>query len=263
VDFVSPAALDLAHLRHYRIVFLPYPVMLSESTGNLIREYIEGGGTVVAEARLAWNDERGHASPVIPGFGLDRVFGARETVIRPEDKPEIVVQAAAALPGVAEEARLPGAAFEEDLEPLAGARTLATFASGAIVSNHYGSGTAILAGTFLGLSYQRVHDPSTRDLIVALAQAAGVEQEVSVAGSGTDEIEVRRLIGENDEMVFIFNHSDQPADAAVSLHLPWKPTAARDVVEDSPVTLEDQKGAAVLHQLLPPQGFRVVSLERR
>jgi hypothetical protein len=43
-----------------------------------IRRFVEAGGYAVAEARLAWNDERGHASEIIPGLGLHEVFGVRE-----------------------------------------------------------------------------------------------------------------------------------------------------------------------------------------
>ncbi|HTW48576.1 MAG TPA: beta-galactosidase [Acidobacteriaceae bacterium] len=264
VDFVSLPSSDLTHLSRYRIVFLPYPVMLPQSAAALIRQYIEGGGTVVAEARLAWNDERGNASPVILGFGLDRVFGARETMIRPEERPEIAIQPSAGLSGLASGQVIPGAAFEEQLEPAADARTLATFPSGAaaIVSHAYGHGKAILVGSFLGLSYQRTHDPATRALFLALAASAGVAPEVRISGSGTDDVEVRRLIAADGQLVFVFNHSDQPADASISISLPWTPRAVRDVIGGSPVDFSQDNGATMLRKTLPPRGIWVVSLDR-
>ncbi len=265
VDFVSLSSSDLLRLSQYRIVFLPYPVMLSQSAGGLIRQYIQGGGTVVAEARLAWNDERGHASPVIPGFGLDQVFGARESLIRPEEKPEIAIEASAAFSGLSAGQVLPGAAFEEDLEPAPDARTLATFPSGAaaIVCHRFGSGTAILVGSFLGLSYQRTHDAGTRALLLALAASAGVAPRVRVSGSGTDDVEVRRLIAADGQLVFVFSHSDRPADASISISLPWTPSAAHDVIVGSEVAFDQQNGATILRRTLPPHGIWVVSLDRR
>jgi beta-galactosidase len=265
VDFVSLSSSDLANLARYRIVFLPYPVMLPQSAASLIREYIHGGGTVVAEARLAWNDERGRASPVIPGFGLDRVFGARESLIRPEEKPEIAIQPDAGLPGLSSGQVSPGAAFEEQLEPASDARTLAKFRSGAaaIVSHRFGSGTAILAGSFLGLSYQRTHDPATRALILALAASAGAAPEVRVSGSGTDEVEVRRLIAADGQLVFVFSHSDQPADASIALSLPWTPRGAHDLIAGSDVGIDQDHGATILRKILPPHGIWVVSLDRK
>ncbi|HEV2232736.1 MAG TPA: hypothetical protein VGV68_04950 [Terriglobia bacterium] len=87
-----------------------------------VKEYIRGGGTVVAEARLAWNDERGFASEVVPGLGLAEVFGAREKLIRPVDKAEILVRPSVPSGGLEGLGAGPifGDGFEEALEPLAG-----------------------------------------------------------------------------------------------------------------------------------------------
>ena len=39
-------------------------------------------GHLVAEARLGWSNEKGSASPTIPGMGLDEVMGCRETDVK-------------------------------------------------------------------------------------------------------------------------------------------------------------------------------------
>ena len=57
---------------------LPYPLMIPEAAAKTLRDYVESGGTLVAEARLAWNNEKGRASERIPGLGLAEVMGARE-----------------------------------------------------------------------------------------------------------------------------------------------------------------------------------------
>jgi len=250
VDFVHPMTLDADHLRQYKILFLPYPVMLPRGVAEVLKEYVKQGGTVVAEARLAWNDERGQASPVIPGFGLDELFGAREKLIRPEEQPKLRLSA----PLTGETAL--GAAFEEHLEALPGARVLATFPSGeaAIVQKSYGQGQAILAGTFLGLSYQRKHDPSTRALLLALAKSAGV----SVGEASSAEIEERWLIGDGYQFGFVFNHANTPADARLVLHLPWHARIARDLGTGAEVPVN----TGTLHRSVAPQEIWVIELER-
>ncbi|PYV22075.1 MAG: hypothetical protein DMG24_17845, partial [Acidobacteria bacterium] len=263
VDFVHPDDLIHDRLGSYSILFLPFPVMLSRQAAEGVRRYVENGGTAVAEARLAWNDERGFSSDVVPGFGLAEVFGAREKLIRPVPKARIILDPSAALPGVKPREGVSGEAFEEDLEPLANARVLARFADGepAIVEKRFGKGKAILLGSFLAVAYQRRHEPSTKQLWLALARAAGVfSPQVEVAGAGTSEVEVRRLVGDRVHVLFVFNHAKQSASATISLGMPWQAGQARDLVTDQPVPVRRVKGRDVLEKALTGGKIWVVRL---
>ena len=264
IDFVDPAAQNGERLDQYKIIFLPYPVMLSEGVAAQVKGYIAEGGTVVAEARLAWNNERGFASPVIPGFGLDQVFGAREEQIRPETEPRLLIEPSANLPGLKAGDSIAAAAFAEDLLPLAGGKVLARFAEGkpAMVENAYGKGKSILIGSFPGLAYQRSHDPATRELLLSLAEAAGVTPEVAVTGEGTSELEVRRLVSANQQFVFVFNHASAAANARIALRLPWQVKEARDLVAGQAVPMQVNDGESVLGKNLAPDEIWVVSLQR-
>ena len=213
VDFVHP--MDVVHdkLSQYKILFLPFPVMLSKNVAEGVVRFIQNGGSVVAEARLAWNDERGFSSDEVPGMGLATVFGAREKVIRPLEKPEVVLGPNAGLPGWTPGTRAVAEAFEEELEPLPGAHVLARFADGApaIVENAYGKGKAILVGSFLAMAFERQHNEAAKQVLLAFARGAGVTPEVTVSGHNTSQIEIRRLEGDEVQFLFAFNHSDQPA----------------------------------------------------
>ena len=265
VDFVHPAALRGDSFSQYRIVFLPYPVMLSESVADQVKQYVTQGGTAVAEARLGWNNERGFASPVIPGFGLDQIFGAREKLIRPEAEPQLVIQPGANLPGFKPGDSVTAAAFEEHLQPLVGAQVLALFPGGeaAMVEKAFGRGKTILVGSFAGLAYQRKHDRSTSELFLSLAQAAGVAPEVLVSGPGTSELEVRRLASADQQFVFIFNHANAEADASISLHMPWKVNRANDLTRNQDVPVEERGNEMLLQKNLAPGAIWVVLLERQ
>jgi beta-galactosidase len=264
VDFVDPVALDAPHLAQYKILFLPYPVMLSRSAAEAVKQYVARGGTAVAEARLAWNDERGYASPVIPGFGLDQVFGAREELIRPEDETQLLIEDATGLPGFKAGDAVAMTAFEEDLTPVDGGRVMARFPDGkaAMVETAYGRGRAILIGSFAGLAYQRKHDSSTARLLVALADAAGIERQVRISGQGSGELEVRRLTSGDRQFLFAFNHGSDAANAAISLRLPWKATA-RDLISGEDVPVETTGAETVLERRLDAGAIWVVRLEKR
>lgn len=265
VDFVHPEDAIQNRLGQYKILFLPYPVMLSKDVAEGVVRYIRGGGTVVAEARLAWNDEHGFASEVIPGFGLAEIFGAREKVIRPVEKPSFLTEASPSLPDLPAHLAITGEAFEEELEPLAGAHVLGRFANGeaALVEKGVGRGKAVLVGSFLGLAYQRKQDDSTRRLLLSLVQAAGVVPDVEVTGSGTSELEVRRLVSEGQQILFVFNHAKDSANAVLSLRMPWLPRRARDFVDDHSIPFEIKEGRTILRKSLAEGEIWVVSLEGR
>jgi beta-galactosidase len=220
---------------------------------------------VVAEARLAWNDERGFASDVIPGFGLHEVFGGREKLIRPVQKLKIFVGATSGLPEVKPGETILGEAFEEDLEPLGAGQVLARFANheAATVANSYGKGRAILLGSFPALACERDHDASTKRLLLALARAAGVSADVEVTGEDIAELEVRRLVGERAQFLFAFNHSAKPGDATIAVRLPWPVREVRNVVEDRVVPFHEAKAKTIVQRALAPGEIQVLRMDRR
>ena len=262
VDFVSTQDVIDGRVKAYKVLFLPYAVMISRQVAEGIKRYVEQGGTAVGGARLAWNNARGFASDVIPGFGLAQMFGAREKIIRPVKAARLLVQSSPSLPGMKPGEAVRGDSFEEELEPMAGAKVLARFSNGqpAMVENSFGKGKAILAGTFLPLSYEREHDASTGRLLRSLASAAGVRADVDVSGTGTREVEVRRLASAREQIVFIFNHSQKPAQAAVSIHVPWSVRQAQDVVTGREVTFKDLQGGVMLTRNLRGGDIWVVRL---
>jgi len=252
VDFVHPKDIIENRLGQYKILLLPFPVMLSRDVADGVKRYVQAGGTAVAEARLAWNDARGFASDIIPGAGLAEVFGAQESVIKPADKVRIETEASAALPGIPAHTEISGEAFEEKLQPLHGGVTLARFADGApaVVENTEGKGKAILVGSFLALAYYRQHDVNTKQFFLSLAQAAGVSPEVKVSSNGTSQVEVRRLVGDGEQLVLVFNHASGSAELTFDIRLPWTIRDARDLENDQPVSYQVNAGQTVFHKRL-------------
>ncbi len=264
VDFVNSADIAGDRVGQYKILFLPYSVMLSRSVAVGLKRYVEGGGTAVAEARLAWNDERGFASDVIPGFGLSEVFGAREKQILPVDEPQISLQASDELPGVAPGSQATGAAFEEDLEPSSDAKVLGRFSNGeaAMVENSFGKGKAIILGSFVGLGYQRNPTGSTSQLLLSLADAAGVSPEVEVSGNDSSQIEVRRLVSDASEILLIFNHAASAIEAGISVRLPWEPREATNLDNGERIPFERTERGISFRQTLARGQILVLQLDR-
>lgn len=257
VDFVSPSDAVNDKLTQYKILFLPFPVMLSKDVAEGVKRYVANGGVVVSEARPAWNDERGFSSDIVPGAGLHEMFGARETLMRPVEKATLMVEGSTE-PVI-------GEAFEEELQPMAGARVLARFSNGApaITENKHGLGRAILVGTFLGLAYQRQGLESTQRLLLQFARDAHVADQVTVTSAKAGEIEVRRLVDSRRQLVFVFNQGTGENECSVSfpvggseaaqntLGVPILPTAT-NLATGGRVSYDWQKDIATLKLRLGP-----------
>ena len=138
-------------LRQYKLVVFPYPLMLPEASAKLLRAYVESGGALVAEARLAWNNERGYAAERIPGLGLWEVMGCRESSVQTGEKGRTELRwSSTEIPGMKPGDLLPARWYEESLEPIGPqARVAAQFADGspAAVISSFGKGKTLMLGS--------------------------------------------------------------------------------------------------------------------
>jgi beta-galactosidase len=241
VDFIHPDEIVGGLASRYKAIFLGYPVMLSRAVAVALRDYVAGGGTLISEARPAWNDERGVANDRIPGAGLDEVFGARESLV---DAPApIAMRMTADLPAALAPLagrKIPGLVYAEHLAPAPGAMALATWTNGpslqarplaegsaaAIVFNKYEKGQAVLIGSFVSAAYDLDSDKNAAagDLLAALVELAGVTPLVGVSGAPPGVVEGRLLEAGNALVLIALNHDTTPHEASFTLPASY-PTA--------------------------------------
>jgi beta-galactosidase len=232
LDFVHAGHLKAADLRPYRLVVMPYPLMMKAAAAAELREYVREGGSLVLEARAGWNDERGRAAETIPGLGLSEVVGARETDVQTVEKGKAALVADEGLPGLGKGEVLPGRWYEETLEPAApGTRVVARFASGApaAVVSSFGKGKALALGSYVCGGYVSQPGETGRRFFEGLLDWAGVSRPVAVAG---DPVEVRLLESGREHLVFVFNHAPTPAAATVTLRVPLGGRAVLDLAKE-------------------------------
>ena len=204
--FPTNVPVDFVHVNdinnhHYKLIIIPYPLMISESTAAALREFVRNGGSLVAEARLAWNDERGRAKDIIPGFGLHEVCGCRETAVQMTStgKAEVVLDNGD---------RFKGVLYQETLD----GHAIAHFADGsaAIVMSTFGKGRMMTIGTFLGTAYESDREESLGKFIRSLLDWSGIAKPPAVP------VEIRTLESNAERVVFAFNHGDAPAEISLS-----------------------------------------------
>ncbi len=221
VDYVHINHVTAESLARYKLVYFPYPLMFPEAAAAHLRQYVAQGGTLVSEARLGWNNERGLAAERIPGMGLADVMGAREVAV------ETVRADAAAMHwdatdvvNLGTDATVPGRWYREVLEPLSSdARVVATYGDGAAaaVASRFGRGRTLLIGSYVSAAYQSTPSDAAARFFGGLLEWAGVVRPVDVRG-GT--LEVRLLETDGDLLFIALNHGDAPVDADVTLRRP-------------------------------------------
>jgi beta-galactosidase len=225
-DFIHPDEVVAGLASKYDVVYLSYPVMLQGPVADALKAYVHGGGTLISEARPAWNDERGAASVRIPGGGLDELFGARERELRSGETVTFMMErsldgALAPLAGRV----VNGLAFAEHLAVTGGSsRVLARFPGDAenpgdpaVVMSPYGSGRAILIGTFPSAAFEQDPDKMrpTGEFLQRLIASAGVTPEIRIDGA-PGLVEARFLESSDAIVLIAINHADVAQQVTLS-----------------------------------------------
>ena len=225
VDFIHRTELEHGDLSRYALIIVPYPIMLTQAAADGLRRYVDQGGHAVAEARLAWNDERGFAAEIIPGAGLHEVFGVREKhVWMRRDVRLAISDSSSELTAGLGGRSLRGALYAGTVDLLSNqARVLATTdGEPAIVASRYGKGETLFIGSYIGWGNQPEQQPDNSEFIRRLAGWAGVEKPVatSVDGALQRPLMARLHQGALGDLLFLVNHDSAGHDVAVSVRLP-------------------------------------------
>lgn len=258
VDFIHVNQIANGEASKYKLLYFPYPLMMSGPVAEGLVEYVRNGGSLVTEARAAWNDERGYATEIIPGFGLDEVCACREVDVQTTETQKTEMTLVGAALGFDAGTVLRGAVYEESLEATSDRGTvLARWADGtpAMISSTFGRGRMLTIGTFFGSSFENDHDPLVGRFFTGLLDWAGVSRPVTVAGS---ELEVRLLESGSDLLAIVFNH-DASAKSSV-VRIAGRTAAASDLVTGAKVTTRAESGRIAIPLEMGPESVKVIRL---
>jgi beta-galactosidase len=241
---------ELAHddLQQYKLVIVPYPLMLTEEEARVLEQYVSRSGHLFVEARPGWVDERGHAQPRIPGFGWDEMLGVREKQVIPGKE----------FPVKWGDAEFKGMTFFEQFEAEnKSARPVAFSTEGAPIAyeNSYNKGRAIIFGSFAGQeNYKQPID--MHPLAGILAKWAGLSPPGLTA---PPLVELRQMSAPNGRFVFFFNHGENPAAVEFSRALEKPASAIHEILTSQPL----QATGANLHLKaeVPAQSVRIYRID--
>lgn len=266
---------DFIHVRDlkdkaasYRLLIAPYPVMISQPYVQDLVKYVEEGGTLLAEARAGWIDEKGFAFPVIPGGGLDKVLGCREARLLPIQKTGqmTISQSHPALPWLKPGDSLDTVFFEETFEITdKRASILATSTDGQpmLVLAPYGKGQALIAGSFLGSAYHHFRNPNNGKFLAGLAEWLGIKAEMSVKSRPESSVvEWRLLEGKDYRLLFVFNRSEEKTSATLTMARPWPGIELRNLETGEKVLFNQDQNRVNFNLELEPQGVKVFLIKK-
>lgn len=221
VDFIHIDDFAERNLNNYKLIFLPFSIMMNADIAEGIKEYVRNGGKLVAEVRPGWSNDKGQCSKLIPGLGLHEVFGCREQQIREDEKPLVsIIENNVALKTFSPDDKLIGLKFEEALDVSSdGGTVLAKFSddSPAIVVNNYGAGEAMLIGTLLGAGYENFRIPKTGEFLKSLMGWAKVSPSLKLIAKTDEDLEICQLEGKHYKLFFLFNHSTSTVKPDISM----------------------------------------------
>ncbi len=248
VDFPSARELDPAKLRTYKLVVVPYPLLLTEQMARALQQYVADGGHLFVEARPGWVDERGHAQPILPGFGWHKMMGVRELQVLPGKTFSVRWG----------EASFPGMSFKEQFTQLdPAARVVASFDDGtpAAYENKFGKGSVILMGTFAGEpnALNPVANHPLADLLLGWAGIARPRIRTS------SFVELRRMQAPRGELVMLFNHDNKPAQVAYDLDVPQPALKITELTTGTPIA--GKAKTLELSATVPGQSVRVYRID--
>lgn len=269
VDFLHVRDLGTPRAAGYKLIIAPYPVMMSQPHVKALVEYVRGGGALLTEARCGWVDEKGASSSVVPGGGLDQVFGCRELELTPLAKTGTVEIKAAdeAFPLLRPGDKLDSLFFEESLDVFGpSSRVVAAFPDGrpAIVAAPFGKGRAIIVGSFPASAYHHFKNPNNGKLFAGLADWLKISAPVRVSVSPSDAlVEGRLLRGNGYAILFGFNREDKAVTARFGVRTDAAGAAAADLESGQAVALTRDGDRAVVEKSLQPREVWVVRIAER
>lgn len=218
LDILSSRELSQTVLQRYKLVIVPYPLMMTKDEANVLLQYVKDGGHMFVEARPGWVDDRGQAEPKIPGFGWDEMLGVREQELVPGKEFTLTWR----------DQEFKAMTFLERFAVVNhSAKPVAYSTDGTPVAfeNSFGKGSTIIIGSFVGQENYR--EPiDMHPLGEILARWANLNAPALRAPA---LLELREMQADNGGFVFFFNHAAKPAKVEFTRALPKPASRIREL----------------------------------
>jgi beta-galactosidase len=196
------------HINEYKALYFPYPIALSSSHAETLKDWVKAGGVLISESCPAYFGDDFHVGTTQPNYGLDEVFGVQQKHV--EFMPDIFKDIEIEIFG--NKAKVEGFLQTYTLK---GGKACAYYKDDPVaVINNYGKGKTLLLGAFLSGQYGRSHDAESAAVFRQILTFAGQEPIVSLEDNA---IHARISSGESEEYLWLLNTSNENKTLSVKL----------------------------------------------
>lgn len=205
---------DWVHIKDidkYRLLYLPYPLMLPRAAADALSAWVRNGGRLVSEGCPAYFDGAGRAGTRQPNLGLDVLFGVVQQSVEftPDLLPhECVDLGTGPIPG--------SAAYLQTYIESGGSGSGRDGAGRIVAVDHtFGDGATRLIGTSVGTAYSLNPTPETGRFFESILAWANVQPAVRTSDR---RLTARLHRGKTSAFLWVTNptHSDITATLTVS-----------------------------------------------
>jgi beta-galactosidase len=203
---VQPDWVHIDDIAGYPVVYLPYPVMLTQKSAAQLRRYVDNGGTLISEGLPGYFGDGAHAGERQPNLGLADVFGAVETDV--DFTPDLLDNLKIRMG----DRSIGGRYFKQVYRPTTG-KAIGWYGENAVaaVENHFGKGRTVLIGTFPGAAYFKRPNAEARAFFQSLLPK---KQRIAVS----DAAVVARLhTGASGDVLWVVNPSRESKAVTVTV----------------------------------------------
>jgi len=262
VDFIHRSDLESQDLAQYKLIIVPYPLMFTQKAADGLKAFVAKGGYAVVEARPAWNDERGFAAPIIPGMGLDEVFGVREHQVQMLEKVQMnLTNMNYSLSYKFNSgANLTGAYFAESFEILDNDKVtiLAQLPDGAacMIESKHGAGKALLIGSFMGMA---THQDARENIPFILNMLRWAEIKLPFSTPQSTPIEILVHKNQGEYLLFMINHGLTTQEVLLDLQVETRGSfTIQDLLTNTVVKISSHTGTLSIKRMVEGRDVKVL-----
>ena len=245
-DFVAIDDLGSEH----EVLYLPYPVMLSENSARAIKTWVAQGGRLISEGCPAYHGDLGRIGTSQPNYGLDELFGVQQQDI--QFTPDLLNE----LKVTMDDGHVVGGGIYLQSYTVTTGTPVGQFEDGrvAVVDNAFGKGRTRLIGTFPGYGYALRQDDGTKRFFSQLPPWAGVRQIVT---SSDSRVIARLHVGLGEAFLWIVNSTREEVSATLTIAEPWRSPQGATPVRGTEAIVLDNGSISVT---VPPRDVLIAKL---